>query len=180
MKWKKLNSKIVYKNQWLQVREDRVIRPDGKKGIYSVVERPSVNFIIALDKKGAIFFIQEYRYPIKKTILQLPAGSTDKNKTVLASAKKELFQETGLKAKKWEKIGGFYLSPGHENIYANIFLATELMLNQLNELDQDGNEMILKVLKIPTKKVKEFIKSNKIECAITLAALNLYFMKIEK
>lgn len=176
MRWKKLNSKIVYKNPWLQLREDTVIRPDGKKGKYGIVERPPVNFIIALDKDGSIFFIKEYRYPIKKTILQLPAGTTDKNKSALSSAKQELFEETGLKAKNWKKIGKFYIGAGHESIYANVFLTTELTLIK-NKSDQPGDELILKVIKLPLAKIKQLVKLGKIECGITLAALNLYFSR---
>ncbi len=175
MKWKKLNSKIVYKNQWLQLREDTVIRPDGKRGKYGIVERPPANFIIALDQKGSIFFIKEYRYPIKKTILQLPAGTTDKNKSALTSAKKELVEETGLKAKKWKKLGKFYIGPGHESIYANVFLATKLSLTKINKSTQSGDELILKVVKLPMVKIKQLIRLGKIECGITLAALNLFF-----
>lgn len=177
MKWKKLSSKIVYKNQWLQLREDAVIRPDGKKGKYSIVERPPVNCVIALDQKGSIFFIREYRYPIKKTILQLPAGTADKNEDCLSSAKKELFEETGVKAETWNGIGKFYIGPGHESIYANIFLATKLDESQLNKSAQVGDELILKVIKLPIVKIKQLINSGKIECGITLAALNLYFSK---
>lgn len=177
MKWKKLSSKIVYKNQWLQLREDAVIRPDGKKGKYSIVERPPVNCVIALDQKGSIFLIREYRYPIKKTILQLPAGTTDKNEDYLLSAKKELFEETGVKAETWNRIGKFYIGSGHESIYANIFLATKLDESQLNKSTQDGDELILKVIKLPIVKIKQLINSGKIECGITLAALNLYFLK---
>ncbi|MFH1354346.1 MAG: NUDIX hydrolase [bacterium] len=180
MKWKKINSKIVYKNQWLRLREDTVIRPDGKKGKYSIVERPPVNFVIASDRKGSIFFIKEYRYPIKKTILQLPAGTTDKNKTSLASAKKELFEETGLKAKNWKKLGKFYIGPGHESVYANIFWATSVNVSKLNKSTLPRDELILKVIKLPIAKIKQLINSNKIECGITLAALNLYFSKNKK
>lgn len=180
MKWKKISSKIVYKNQWLQLREDTVIRPDGKKGKYSIVERPPVNFVIALDQKGSIFFIKEYRYPIKKTILQLPAGTTDKNESSLSSAKRELFEETGIKAENWNKLGKFYIGPGHENIYANIFLATKLDESQFNKSMQAGDELILKVIKLPIIKIKRLINSDKIECGITLAALNLYFLKKKK
>jgi len=180
MKWKKLSTKIVYKNQWLQLREDTVIRPDGKKGKYSIVERPPVNFIIASDQKGSIFFIKEYRYPIKKTIIQLPAGTTDKNDDYLSSAKKELFQETGIKAKNWKKLGKFYIGPGHENIYANVFLATNLNISQLNKSVKADDELILKVIKLPIIKIKQLINSGKIECGISLAALNLYFLKYKK
>lgn len=177
MKWKKLSTKIVYKNQWLQLREDAVIRPDGKRGIYTITERPPVNFIIAIDEQESIFFIKEYRYPIKKTILQLPSGTTDKNDNYLSSAKKELFEETGIKAKNWNKLGKFYIGPGHESIYANVFLATELDISQLNKSAKASDELILKVIKLPIVKIRQLINSGKIECGITLAALNLYFSK---
>ena len=180
MKWKKINSKIVYKNQWLQLREDTVIRPDGKRGKYGIVERPPVNFVIALNQSESIFFIKEYRYPIKKTILQLPAGTTDKNKSSLVSAKKELFEETGIKAKNWQRLGKFYIGPGHESIYANIFLATKLNVSQLNKSIRSEDELILKVIKLPITKIRQLIDSGKIECGITLAALNLYFSKNKK
>lgn len=180
MKWKKLSSKIVYKNQWLRLREDTVIRPDGKKGKYGIVERPPVNFIIASDQKGLIFFIKEYRYPIKKTIIQLPAGTTDKNDDNLSSAKKELFQETGIKAKNWKKLGKFYIGPGHESIYANVFLATDLNISQLNKSVKADDELILKVIKLPIIKIRQLINSGKIECGISLAALNLYFLRNQK
>lgn len=180
MKWKKLSSKIVYKNQWLQLREDTVIRPDGKKGKYSIVERPPVNFVIALNQGGSIFFIKEYRYPIKKTILQLPAGITDKNISFLASAKKELLEETGVKAKNWKRLGKFYIGPGHESIYANVFLATKLNVSQLNKSAKVSDELILKVIKLSITKIRQLISSGKIECGITLAALNLYFSKKKK
>lgn len=180
MKWKKLNSKIVYKNRWLQLREDSVIRPDGKRGKYSVVERRPVNFIIALDQKGLMFFIKEYRYPVQKIILQLPAGTTDTGESPLVSAKKELFEETGIKAKTWEKFGKFYIGPGHENIYANIFLATHLDTSQLAKQTKLGNELILEILKLSMTQIKLLINSNKIECGITLAALNLFFLKKKK
>lgn len=177
MKWKKINSKIIYQNQWLKLREDSVIRPDGKNGKYSILERPPVNFVIALDISGSIFFIKEYRYPIKKTIIQLPAGATDKNMSFLNSAKKELFEETGIKAKNWQKLGKFYIGPGHESVYANVFLAKNLNLSQLAKLSCSGDEVILNVIKLPIIKIKQLINSGKIECGITLAALNLFFLK---
>ena len=179
MKWKKLSSKIIYRNPWLQLREDIVIRPDGKRGKYSVVEKPAANFVIALDQKGLIYFIKEYRYPIKKTILQLPAGSTDKNKNSLATAKNELFEETGLKAKRWKKLGKFYIAPGHESVYANVFLATRIDASQLNKPRRSADELILRTIKLPIAKIKQLIGSGKIECGITLAALNLYFQIYE-
>lgn len=156
------------------------MRPDGRKGIYSVLERSSVNFIIALDYNSAIYFIKEFRYPVSKTILQLPAGSTEKNRSPLLSAKKELWEETGIKAGDWKKLGSFFIGPGHENVKANVFLATKLDTSKINKLQHLGDELILDCTKLPISKIKRLIKENKIECGITLAALNLFFIKYNK
>lgn len=177
MKWKTLKTKIAYKNQLLQVREDLVIRPDGTESKYSIVERPPVNFIIAEDKDARLYLIEEYRYPINKTILQLPAGTIEKNENSLDSAKRELFEETGIKANTWVKLGKFFIGPGYESIYANVYLATNLNLSQLNRTALASDELISKPIRQSKSEVKELISVGKIECGITLAALNLYFLR---
>jgi hypothetical protein len=74
-KWKKLSGKLVYKNHWITLHEDQVIRPDGQKGIYGYLEKPVGVFVIAYDNKNrSILLINQHRYPIKKAIFELPAG----------------------------------------------------------------------------------------------------------
>lgn len=170
---RQISSKKVYQNPWLSVREDVIRFPDGRNGVYGVVERPPTNFIIALTVQNAVLFIKEYRYPVRKNILQLPSGTTDKGMTDLAAAKKELLEETGYAAKKWKKIGRFYIAPGHESIYANIFLAIDL--NKVKDKIGCNDESIIKVEEIPLEKIPEIVSKSKIECGITLAALQLYF-----
>lgn len=174
--WKKINSKLVYSNSWIKIHEDIVVRPDDKKGIYAFLEKPAGNFIIALDKDSSIYFINEYRYPLQKRILQLPGGVIDTN-DVLGQAKKELIEETGIVAEEWKKLGGFYVAPGHETTYLNVFLATELNLAGLKIDNQEGDEAIQEVIKINELKLKQMISNGKIECGLTLAALNLFFLK---
>ncbi len=177
--WKTINSKIVYKNPWIKVREDSVIRPDGKKGIFGLLEKFPGVFIIALDKDTSVFLNEEYRYPVKKVILQLPAGVIE-GENILKSAKRELREETGIIARRWKKIGGFYVAPGHETTFINVFLAEELDISGLKTEFQEGNESILKVVKIKAPDLKKMIKKNQIKCGITLAALNLFFMNLNK
>lgn len=177
--WEKINSKLVYSNPWIKIYEDIVFRPDGKEGIYAFLEKPAANFIIALDKDESIYFVNEYRYPLKKNILQLPAGVIDTD-DIIGQAKKELLEETGILAKKWEKIGGFYVAPGHETTYINVFLATELNLTGLKTDGQENDEAIQEIIKISDNKLKQMILDGKIECGLTLAALNLFFLGFKK
>lgn len=108
--------------------------------------------------------------------MQLPAGVIDTD-DILRQAKKELIEETGIVAEKWKKIGGFYVAPGHETTYINVFLAAELNLDGLKTDNQENDEAIQGVIKISQPKLKQMILNGKIECGITLAALNLFFLR---
>jgi 8-oxo-dGTP pyrophosphatase MutT (NUDIX family) len=174
--WKKLKSKIIYKNPWIKLREDVVVQPGGKKGIYAYLEKDTGAFIIAFNKDNFVYLTRQYRYPIKKIIFDLPGGVTGDH-DVLKNAKKELEEETGIKAKKWERLGGFYVAAGHETTYIHVYLATDLESQGQSTNFQEGDESIMKVVKIKVPKLKKMIADGQIECGITIAALNLFFQK---
>jgi 8-oxo-dGTP pyrophosphatase MutT (NUDIX family) len=103
--WKKLSSRIAYTNPWMTIREDKVIRPDGKKGIYGLMLAPGPSvFVIALTKDKKIYLVKQFRYTFQKPSWELPAGNAGKDKP-LAAAKRELWEETGLTANHWKLFG---------------------------------------------------------------------------
>lgn len=145
--WKKLNSKIVYSNPWIKVREDQVLMPNGKESIYGYLEKKQGCFVIALDNEENIYLVKQYRYTLKKTILELPAGTAE-DEDMLERAKAELLEETGIEAKEWKRLGGFFVAPGHESTYINVFLATDLDLSKITTKGQEGDESILEIVKV--------------------------------
>lgn len=126
MSWKKLSSKIVYKNPWIIVREDKVIRPDGKKGIYGYIQIPHSIVVMAFTSEKEIYLVGQYRYPVNTYAWEIPKGGLVKSETPLKAAKRELLEETGLVAKKWQEIGQAYSSIGIINEVCHIFMATGL------------------------------------------------------
>jgi len=176
--WQKLGSNIVYKDPWMEIVADDVIKPDGSRGVYAYMKKSDGNFIIAMDGDKNVYLIEEFRYPINKSILQLIAGSHD-GQDELESAKKELKEEAGIVAKTWKRLGGFYQGPGHETIYDSIYLATDLDLSGLNTTLQEGNESILRILKVSIEELKKMVKENKINCAMSVAGLNLFFLQMD-
>lgn len=176
--WEKIKSKIIYQNPWIKLREDQVIRPNGEKGIYAYLEKYPGAFVIALDG-NSIYLLSEYRYPLKKVILNLPAGVVDK-KDPMRGAKRELFEETGIIARRWKKLGSFYTGPGHETTYITVFLATDIDKEKSKMSLQDKSEAINKIIKVKIPKLKQMIIKGKIECGISLAALNLFFLHEKK
>lgn len=172
--WKKLSSKIAYQNKWYKVREDEVIRPNGEKGMYAVVETPPSVFVVALTEDQEVYLVGLYRYPTGKYQLELPAGGSD-NQNLLSAAKRELLEETGLEAGDWEKVGEFQPFNGISNETSHVFLAQDLSQTLKHKKKEEGIEEI-RIL--PFKDVFKMIKSGEINDGQTIAALTLATLHI--
>jgi len=124
--WKTLKSKEVYKNPWLRVREDDVIRPDGKRGIYSVVELPHSAGIVAMNEEGKIALVGQWRYANGLYSWEIPTGSLDGRERPVQAARRELREECGFSAAHWVSLGAIQNSNGATTDIAHLFLATGL------------------------------------------------------
>jgi 8-oxo-dGTP pyrophosphatase MutT (NUDIX family) len=124
--WQVLASREVYRNRWLRVREDTVLRPDGQPGMYGVVEPDDNAAVVALDDTGRVALITEFVYPLNRELLQIPSGALDPAEDPLQAAKRELAEETGLTAQRWTPLGHFALSGGISTQISHLFLAQGL------------------------------------------------------
>lgn len=104
--WRRTSSRPIYENPWFRVREDQVIRPDGSHGIYGVVELPEYAGIVAVDERGQVALVRQWRYLYNEPSLEVPAGNAapgDANPVDVA--RRELLEETGLIAEAWTSLG---------------------------------------------------------------------------
>lgn len=156
--WKKISSKIIYKTPYFNLEEHKVIKPDGRKGVYHVIDEPGAVAIVALDSQNRIYLLHEEKY-IPGMIWTTPAGNINRgDKNLLFTAKRELKEETGLTAKKWTSLGEFLIAPGRSNGKGYAFLAQELQEGKQN---LDSSEEI-KVVKVSFQKAVEMIKKGEI------------------
>src|ERR1043165_7412655 len=108
--WKTLASREVYDNEWIRVREDSVIRPDGEPGIYGVVHYKNIAVGVLAVEDDSIYLVGQYRYPLEQYSWEIPEGGCPEGEAPLDAAKRELAEETGLRAETWEKMGVAHLS----------------------------------------------------------------------
>lgn len=125
--WKTLESKEVYNNPWIKVTEHNVLNPAGGAGIYGVVHFKNLAIgIIPIDENGNIWLVGQYRFPLNAYSWEIPEGGGNLAIHPLESAKRELLEETGLKAEKWTEIQRMHLSNSVSDELAILYLAENL------------------------------------------------------
>jgi 8-oxo-dGTP pyrophosphatase MutT (NUDIX family) len=161
------SSEIKYQNPWIIVREEKVIRPDGEKGLFGTVEYVNGASVVAIDKSNYIYLIKEYRYGISDYSYEIPTGAIDEGETELEAAKRELFEESGVKAEKWTSMG--YTVPITAIMKARnyMFLAEDLEIGTMTNPEND----VIEVVKMPFNEALQMVMEGKIWHATSALAI---------
>ena len=168
--WKKISSKTVYRCPYFELTKDEVVNPFGKKGVYHVIKESGAVAVVPLDKENNIYLIHEEKY-IPGLIWTIPAGRlNDENEPPLLAAKRELKEEAGFLAKRLEKLGEFYLTPGYSTEYMYLFKA-EVLKKEKRKTEK--GEVIKKVKAFSLKEISEMIRKKEIVDAKTVLAVYL-------
>lgn len=167
-------AKILHKNRLFRVEEHKV-GVSGKKWTAYAAVAADTAAILPVMKKGRILLEKQYRPAIGKTIYEMPAGRMEKGERPLSTAKRELEEETGLRAGKLTYIGSTYPSPGMLSERQYMYIAEQLGKSRLH---LDRHERI-KLKGISTRDAIHMIKSGKIVDAKTVLAILYYNLFIE-
>ena len=172
---KTLDSKLVYQNKWMSVREDKIERASGAQGIYGVVDKHDFVVILPIDN-GHVHLVEQYRYPVKQRFWELPQGAWEDNPDIepqrLAAA--ELREETGLVANTMHYVGFQYLAYGMCSQGYHIFVASEL---SFTERQLDAEEEGLLTAKFTLAEFEHMLQSGQIKDATTVVAYSLAKLK---
>lgn len=167
-----IDSKEVYKNRWMTVREDRVRRPNGDHGLFGVVDKPDFSLIVPFDGKK-FHLVQQYRYPVNGRFWEFPQGSLelDPDSTPEHVAAVELKEETGLLAGNMLKLGKLFQAYGYANQAVHVFLATDL---QAGESVPEGEEQGLISGQFTRAECDAMLLDGQLADLATVAALHLF------
>jgi 8-oxo-dGTP pyrophosphatase MutT (NUDIX family) len=168
--WKTLSSRVVYTNPWITVREDQVTRPDGAPGIYGVVETRIATGVLALTPDMQLVLVGQYRYTMEEYSWEIIEGGTDPGESALSAIQRELREEAGLIADRWEPIGGeTHMSNCHSSERGFLFVATGL---HEVEAEPEGTE-VLSLRRVPFEEAVRMVTSGEIRDAISIMGILL-------
>ncbi|OPZ76117.1 MAG: ADP-ribose pyrophosphatase [Actinobacteria bacterium ADurb.Bin444] len=133
-----LESRLAYRGGLIKVRVDRLALPGGREFEREVVDHPGAVVVVALDDQDRIVLAHQYRHALGTELLELPAGLLESGEDALEAAQRELREEAGLEAHRWDHLGAFYSSPGFVHELLQAFLARDLVKVERNlDLDED-------------------------------------------
>ena len=170
-----LSSELIYQGRAVRLRVDTVRVPTGRETTREIVEHDDCVAIIALDTGDKVLLVRQFRKPVEKELLEIPAGGIDAGESPEGAVSREMREETGYLPRKIERLGGFYSAPGYSSEYLYLYLATDLVPGQLFAEDTES----ITLMKVPLEDIPKLITSGTICDSKSIAGL-LAFLEYRK
>lgn len=166
--WRIIDGRLVYDNPWLSLTEYNVINPAGNPGIYGKVHfKNRAIGIVAMDEHDNVYLVGQFRFSIDQFSWEIPEGGGLLDEAPLFTAKRELQEETGLKAESWEELLTIHTSNSVTDEIGYVFLATGLSQHETSFEDTED----IRIKKLPFSTILEYVMDGTITDSLTMAAI---------
>jgi ADP-ribose pyrophosphatase len=177
MNGKTVSTEQIFKGKIISVQVDEVELPNGKLSKREIVRHPGAVGLIALTDDNKIVMVEQFRKPLERSLLEIPAGKLEPGENPDVTAERELEEETGYRAGNMEYISSFYTSPGFANEIIHLYLATELEKVE-NPAEADDDEFV-ELVELSLEESLVCIENDRIYDAKTIFAIQ-YLQLMEK
>ncbi|WP_339227906.1 NUDIX hydrolase [Oceanobacillus sp. FSL K6-2867] len=166
---KTIKSEKIFNGKIINLQVDDVTLPNGKTAKRELVRHPGAVAVIPITKDNKIIFVEQYRKPLEKSLIEIPAGKLDSNENPLAAAVRELEEETGYTTNDLSFVTSFYTSPGFADEIVHIYV-TDQLVKMDNPPNGDDDEFV-EVLELTLDEAKEYVIEERIHDAKTNYAI---------
>jgi len=171
------SSREVYRNPWIRVREDTIVRDDGAEGIYGVVEKPDATLVVPAERDG-FWLVEQFRHPLGRRSWEFPQGTWPEGGggTAEELARAELAEETGLRAADLRRLGRVDLAPGLTDQQLDVWLATGLTPGPTA---REATESDMQQAFVPERELRAMARDGRFTDGPSLAAYALLLLTRE-
>ncbi|HLO86770.1 MAG TPA: NUDIX hydrolase [Nostocaceae cyanobacterium] len=121
-----LKQRLFYKGRKFNFEVNRLRLPNKSEGEWECIRHPGGALVVPITPEGKLVLVRQYRFAVQGRILEFPAGTLEPNEDPLETVQREIEEETGYHANKWQKLGEFFLAPGYSDEIIYAFLAQDL------------------------------------------------------
>ncbi|MBU5263117.1 NUDIX hydrolase [Bacillus atrophaeus] len=172
---KTIEKEKLFSGKIIDLYVEDVELPNGKTSKREIVKHPGAVAVLAVTDSNKIILVNQYRKPLERTIVEIPAGKLEKGEEPEYTALRELEEETGYTAKKLTKITAFYTSPGFADEIVHLFLAEDLsVLEEKRELDDDE---FVEVMEVTLEDALKLVETREVYDAKTAYAIQYLQLK---
>jgi len=160
----------IFRGRYIRGAVKDVVLPNGRNTTLNVVEHPGAVAIVPVFENGDVALIRQFRPSVDEELYEIPAGTLEPGEPPLATAKREIVEETGYRARRWRKISEFYTAPGFCTELMHVYVARGL---SPASADGDADE-IIEPLRVPIRKALKYVREGKIRDAKSIVGLLVY------
>ncbi|MBA2173796.1 NUDIX hydrolase [Halobacillus locisalis] len=166
---KTYHTETIYTGKIVQLDIDSVTLPDGNTSKRELIKHPGAVAVIALTDEGKLVLVEQYRKPMEKSMVEIPAGKLEPNESPESCALRELEEETGYTSDHLEKVTSFYTSPGFADEIVHLYFTDQL--KKLEEGPAGDEDEFVELLELTLEEAEQMEKDERIHDAKTAYAL---------
>lgn len=173
-KWKHVRTTVLFRNQYFFLQRDRVRLPNGEQYDYFINNQHGrAVTVLPFDDRGQLYLAKEFRYPVRQVIYNAVGGSVDRGETPQQAARRELIEETGIRAQRLELLGTFYANPARSGTVFYAYAAYGLTNGQA----QPEHTEFIELERMSVRRVAQLIKGGGMRDPYFMSAFLLYLAK---
>jgi ADP-ribose pyrophosphatase len=170
MKFRVEAEREIFRGRVIRLVNRDLVLPNGRRTTFSIVEHPGAVAIVPVHANGDVVLLRQFRPTIGEEIYEIPAGTIEKGEAPLATAKREIIEETGFKARQWTKIAEFFTAPGFCTELMHVYVARGL---SPASAEGDADE-VLRPVRMSIDQALKLVRTKKIRDAKSIAGLMIY------
>lgn len=166
---KTIRTKKIFSGNIISVQVDDVLLPNGKESKREIVKHPGAVAIIPVTKNGNMIFVKQFRKPLERSLIEIPAGKIEENEDPEITAVRELEEETGFTTDTLTYVASFYTSPGFADEIIHLYYTDQL--RPLTERVEGDEDEFVEIVELSLEEAEQYVRDKKIYDAKTMYAL---------